>query len=132
MNENEKTKLWGLIESINYLWTNGQAEHLGPFFDENVIHVDQDYQTLTTSKEELLKSYKSFCDNAIINSFSESEEKIEIFGTTAVVSYSWNIQYEMNANSYDEKGKEILVLSKETGKWLIVWRMLVPEKQDKS
>lgn len=132
MAENEKDKIWEIIESINNLWTNGQAEHLGPFYDDKVIHADKEFETLTSTKDELLYSFKSFCDNARINSFAESEQEIEVIGTTAVASYTWSIKYDMNAKSYDEKGKELLVFSKETGKWLVVWRVLLPDKKSNS
>jgi len=126
----ESKILWGIVTSINKSWAEGDIYSIKHAFHENVVVAGPDYQHLCESKEDCIKSYEHFANNTKVKGFKEFDPVVDVFGLTAVVSYTFDVQYKMNDKDYDEKGKEVLVFSKESGKWLIVWRMLVPVQAD--
>ena len=68
---------------------------------------------------------------AIINDFKDRDPAIQIYGNTAIASYTFEMSYEMNGKSFDDVGRDIYVLKREEGKWLAVWRTIIPLSLEK-
>lgn len=86
---------------------HGRPEELGDFFTDNMVIVDAGFQLLGEGKGTCVDSYISFCRQAEILEFRTQEYIIHVAGNSAVVSYSFEINYEMNHETFRDVGKEI-------------------------
>ena len=55
--------------------------------------------------------------------FRETEYAVHVIGSTAVVSYSFEVLYEIEGKRCDEVGRERLVFALDGGRWSAMWRM---------
>jgi hypothetical protein len=44
----------------------------------------------------------------------------------AIVYYRYNTKWEMEGETFSEKGNDVMVLGRYEGKWLLIWRTLIP------
>ena len=56
--------------------------------------------------------------------------KIDVFADVAVVYYLYETKWEMDGKIFNEKGNNVMVLARNEGKWLLIWRTLIPLAQD--
>jgi ketosteroid isomerase-like protein len=121
-------EIWQIIQNINIAWSKNHTEDLHKYFHGNMVIVDPNQHPLSSGSQACIDSYKEFIDNAIVHEYKESNPVIHIFGDTAIASYRFDINYDMKGKNYIESGRDLFALNKEEGKWLAVWRMLLPNK----
>ena len=112
------------VKSLNSLWLNWEFEKLNELLSKDVTYVQPGFTGRTSGKEACISSYIDFCKEAKIHDYKESDFQADVIGETAVVTYLFEIYYEINNQAYREKGRDVFVLSKETGSWKVVWRTL--------
>ena len=122
-------ELTHIIKQINLSWREGRSERLKEYFHERMIIVSSDLKILGKGREACIRSYSDFTKQAKLQKYSESEPELHVWGNTAVVSYKYDLAWEMNGKSYDELGRDLFVFTYENGKWLAVWRKLIPDKE---
>jgi len=123
-------RLEELVREINRLWVGGNPGRLGEYFHANMIMLAPDLKVIGRGKEECVKGYEDFCQQARVANFEELKFAVDIWGDTASVSYDFDISYEMEGKNYHDTGRDLFIFSREGthGKWLAVWRILVPSK----
>lgn len=114
-----------ILRSLNQAWVSGEPEQMANFFHPQVVFVSPDLHTRMQGREACVATYKEFCDHAKVLSFSESEAAIEVWGTTAVALYHFEIRYEMNQQALHETGQDLFVFAREDGEWKAVWRTIL-------
>ncbi len=62
--------------------------------------------------------------------FKESDPDIDLWGNTAVATYSWEITYEMNGQNYHESGQDLFVLTRDEDGWRAVWWAILPSPHE--
>jgi hypothetical protein len=122
-------ELTHIIKQINLSWREGHSERLKEYFHERMMIVSSDLKILGEGSEACIRSYSDFTKQVTLKKYSESEPEIHIWGNTAIASYKYDVAWEMNGKSFDESGKDLFVFTYENGKWLAVWRKLVPDKK---
>jgi hypothetical protein len=75
-------------------------------------------------RDACVESYRQFTDAATIHAFTDSNHSIDIWDTTAVATYHFEIDYEINGARNIDRGRDLLVLTLESPGWQIVWRTL--------
>lgn len=70
-------------------------------------------------------SYRDFCSRATKRGFRIMDPAIDVFGETAIATYSYEISYELDGEGFDETGRDVFVFVRE-GSWWAVWRTLIP------
>lgn len=123
---NDREKIWQTVLRINETCKQGTGfDTLKPYFHENVAIYPPGFQHRAQGRETCLKSYEDACSQMTFQKLDALDEHIDIFGSTAVVSYQYDCVWEYKDKTLSDVGHEILVLSKEGGEWKIVWRTLV-------
>jgi hypothetical protein len=56
------------------------------------------------------------------------EPDVDIFGDTAIAVYAWNMTYELSGLEYRESGHDVFVFNRDQGRWLAVWRVMLPAR----
>jgi hypothetical protein len=118
-----ESELWGVIQTLNRAWTKeGKAEELKNFFHPNMIAITPTDRLCLVGGEVCVDSWKTFTDNSKIHKFEESEPIIRIYGggNFAIVSYYFDMEFNMNGQEIQMGGRDMFVLAKENGKWWVV------------
>lgn len=121
-------EIWQLIQRMNDAWAKGGPEDLASFFREDIVMVHPDFTQRTEGIDACVASYQDFCKQAQIRDFKINNPGIDVFGDTAIATYSYEITYEMGGEQFNDTGRDIFVFVRQSGQWRAVWRtMIIPE-----
>lgn len=126
MDLDEKKVIEQIIRNINNAWTTANFEDLNEYFHEDMIIAQPGKEIMGKGRQTCVESYRQFVNNVELKEYYESNYEINIWGNTAVVSYSYDIIYKMNNKEFDESGVDVFVFSRAENKWLAVWRSISP------
>jgi hypothetical protein len=119
-----------LLVRINDAWLKGTPENIVPAlsecFHEEVVMRGHGLAEVGRGREACAKSYEDFVRSATIRDWTMSEPAIDVWGDTATATYSWELAYEMNSQTYHDTGHDIFVFGREQGRWFVVSRLLLP------
>jgi len=99
---------------------------LGEYFHPEAVIVAPGFRKRAQGRDECMQSYKDFVAATKVTDYQESDMTVDIWGDTAVASYHYEIAWEVKGQPYRDSGRDVFVLRREGGKWLVVWRTLVP------
>jgi ketosteroid isomerase-like protein len=116
-----------LISGVSEAWLAGDASRLNQYFHGRMTINGPDLQELGAGREACVKSYEDFIRETAILEYEESEPKINLYGSTAVVVCLWKITYEMKGQKHRDEGRDLLVLVRHEGSWLVAWRAVFPQ-----
>ena len=119
-----------LLNKINDAWLAGPPDGipgvLNECFSADMVIRGPGFQAMGRGKEACVKSYVDFVRQAKVRSCTLSEPEIDHFGDTAIAAYSWEMTYELDGHEYHDSGHDLFVLARVEGRWLAVWRALLP------
>ena len=120
-----KQEIWKLMENINHTWIKDDPEKLKNFFHKDIVFLSQGFKEQGVGIDACIKSYKEFRKISKLEDFTVSNSRIDLFNNTAVVSYNFEIKYIIKQDIYNDKGRDMYIFTKEEGRWMAVWRMLM-------
>ena len=118
-----------LVTKINDAWLTGRVDELNECFDENIVMVPSGFEGRAEGRDACVASFKEFIQQARVQEYTQSEPEIDVWGSAAVATFSWEIEYEMNATSFQESGRDVYVLARAEVGWKAVWRMMIQSSQ---
>jgi ketosteroid isomerase-like protein len=114
-----------LIKILNQAWLEGKFEKIPELLHPHVVFVHPNFAGQTAGRQACAKSYADFMSQAKVLRFRDSDAQIDVFGATAIATYRFEIRYEMAGKTFDETGRDVLVLNNARDQWQVVWRCLV-------
>lgn len=124
--ENLSEEIRQVLRSINDAWIRGRLEELGQYFHEDMVITDHGFQGGGSGREACVQSYKDFVSQATIHMVKESEHVIHVWGDTALATYAFEMEYEMNGKNYHDTGRDLFVFTRTGKTWQAVWRTIIP------
>lgn len=122
----EELTVRGTLTRINQAWTQGHLEDLEKYFHKDMVIAAPGFRGGGRGKAACVAGYANFVERATITNFEESEHAIDVWGETAVAVYRFELKYEMDGKEHDENGYDVYVFTCQSGKWLAVWRTIIP------
>jgi ketosteroid isomerase-like protein len=116
------------LHDLNQAWVKGHPEQIAKYLHPQIVFASPDLKQRMLGREDCVATYVDFCSQATIHSFNESGYAIDVIGNTAVATYAFEIDYEMNGNTSHETGHDLFVFAREGGGWKAVWRTQVGAK----
>ena len=132
MTSSLSVEIWQIIQRINAAWLSGQPEHAAEFFADDIVVVQPHFQGRMQGKHAFIESYQDFMRQAKVHDYQELNPSGDVFGDTAIVSYAFDISYEMGGQTFHDTGHDLFVLVRKSGQWQAVWRTLVPNTGEAS
>jgi uncharacterized protein (TIGR02246 family) len=119
-------EIWQLVQRMNDAWAKpGGPEDLASFFREDIVMVNPGFTQRTEGRDACVASYEGFCKQAAILDLKLSNPGIDVFGDTAIATYSYEIAYEMGGERFNDTGRDVFVFVRENDRWLAVWRTMI-------
>lgn len=122
MNETQK-EVWQTILAMNKLWTvDNKAEELVNYFHANMVAITPSDKFRREGQSSCVAGWKGFTDMAKINYWKEIDPRIDVYGNGlfAIVTYRFEMSFEINAQTIEMSGRDMFSLVKENNKWWIV------------
>jgi general stress protein 26 len=129
MSQHDKIReqILGIIETMNTVFKRGTGfECLGPLFHDDVITVLPGFAARMQGRDLCVRSYEDTCSQMKLHKLDASDDHVDVYGSTAVVSYKYNYTWEYRGKRFDDDGHEIMVFVQDGGGWKMAWRTLVP------
>ncbi len=118
------------MERINRAWLNGQVEDLGPMLHPEIVMVFPGFAGWMEGREQFLAGFKDFCENAKVHEFSEHDQRSDIAGGTAVVTFRYDMVYERSGERYRSRGRDLWVFQRRGSAWIAVWRTMLDVEEE--
>ncbi len=115
-----KQEVWQTLRALNDAWTKGNPEELKNFFHKDMVAITATDRHRLEGREACFKSWNDFSRAAHIRHWEEQEPKIMVFGNTAVVTYYFDMSFDMGGQTVNLGGRDMFVFVKEDGKWWAV------------
>jgi len=126
----EREEIRRILKKINDAWVKGPSEDLAEYFHEDMVIAGPGLEESGKGRPACTASYEEFTRVAAIKDFEESELNIHIWNDTAVAHYKFTIAYEMEGRDHLDSGCDLFVFNKSEGKWIAVWRTILPGNRD--
>jgi len=124
--QGEEKNIKNTLQHINNAWTQGHLTELGKYFHDNMVIQGPGFHDAIKGKRNCVKHYEDFSTHTNIISFKDSEYVINCWGSTAVASYKFDIEFEADGNTREESGHELYTFVEEANVWKAVWSTIVP------
>lgn len=113
-----------LLERLERSWRDGDEASLRSCLHPDVVFAGPEHQEIARGRDACVGSYMDFMKSAKVHAYSAGEPTIRVWGTTAVASYGWTMDYEIDSGRSLERGEDLLVLEDSGPGWRVVWRGL--------
>jgi hypothetical protein len=81
------------------------------------------------AREVVIESYRQFVEQSVLHRFELKQPELDVFGTTAIASCPYTIDYEIGGRRWIGDGRDLLVLHRGDEGWKVVWRSLFPGEE---
>jgi hypothetical protein len=112
--------VWQTLRALNDAWTKGNPDDLIGYFHPNMVAITATDRERLEGREACVAGWKHFAQAARIHHWRELEPRIQVYGHTAVVTYYFDMSFDMGGQTVMLGGRDMFVFVKEGGKWLAV------------
>ena len=119
-NEHE---VWATVQAMNRCWTCGNLEHLEDlrdYFHAKMVAITPTDRLRVEGREACIAGWSGFARAAAIRHWTENEPKIHIYNDTAVVTYYFDMAFDVGGEKVALGGRDMLIMVKEDGRWQVV------------
>ncbi len=127
-----KENVWQTIQAMNRAWTvKGDVDDLKNYFHNDMVAITPTARERLEGKDACIAGWKSFVETTKIHHWKENDPKVQIYGNGkfAVVTYYFDMAFDMNGQTIKMGGRDMLALVEENGKWWIVADQFSPYPQ---
>lgn len=119
-----------VVERLNRAWRSGRFAELDEVFDPEVVLVPPGSGSRVLGRDAVVQSYREFTTQAAVHRFDMDPPEIDQFGTTAIASCPYSIEYEIEGRRWRGSGHDLLVLRRGESGWRVVWRTMLPGPEE--
>jgi ketosteroid isomerase-like protein len=123
--EDARAAVRRVVEALNRAWMEGRGDAVRNLLRDDVVFVQPGFGARVEGAAACVRTYVEFTKAAEVQGFAPAEMSIDLFGSTAMVSYRFGIHYVVGGQEYRESGRELLVLTATAGGWKVAWRTLL-------
>ncbi|TFG63244.1 MAG: DUF4440 domain-containing protein [Gemmatimonadales bacterium] len=121
-----------VVRQMNELWLSKRYDEIGELLSEHAVIAPPGSGGRVHGRSAYVQSYRDYDQAAATHEFSPGEAEIDIVGDVAVAVCPFFVVHEMQGKTHREQGRDVLVLSRTTGKWSVVWRTMLTESSEES
>ncbi|MCX9154807.1 nuclear transport factor 2 family protein [Niveibacterium sp. 24ML] len=113
-------QVWDTVAALNAAWTFGNPDELADYFHPRMLAITPVDRLRRIGAESCIAGWKGFRESAQIHRFDVSDPVVELFGDAAVVSYYYDMSFDMGGQTIDTGGRDLFFLIREAGRWWVV------------
>ena len=126
-----ENQIMKVIRTINETCMKGKGfDKITPLFREDFTIVQPGFAARARGRDICLRSYEDACSQMTFEKLDASDELIDVYGSTAVVSYRYDCVWKFQGKRFEDDGHEILVFAKNDKGWQVIWRTVIPGSRE--
>lgn len=110
-------EVWSTIRALNDAWTKGNPDTLAEYFHPQMLAVTPTDRLRREGAEQCIAGWRAFAEATHIHHWREVAPIIHVYGNAAVVSYYYDIAFDMGGQRFEEGGRDLFFLVRENGRW---------------
>ncbi len=115
-----KQEVLEAVQGLNRAWTTGNVDALKGYFHRDMVAITPTEDKRLEGKEACIDAWEAFVKAAKIRYWKEFDHKIQLYENTAVVTYYFDMSFDMGGQNITMGGRDMFVMVKEHGQWLAV------------
>jgi hypothetical protein len=118
-----KKEVWRTVEALNRAWVEeGDTEKLREYFHPDMVAITPVDREPLEGAEACVAGWKAFVEAARIIEWKTSAPLVRLYGggRFAVVTYYFDMTFEMGGRTVRSAGRDMFALVLEDGRWLAV------------
>lgn len=115
-----QTEVWATLRALNDAWTQGDGSSLAECFHPNMVAITATDRLRLAGRDACLASWQGFVRATRIHRWREIDPLVQIYGDTAVVTYYFDMAFDMAGRTVELGGRDMFVFVREDGRWLAV------------
>ena len=128
--EGSRQDVQKLVRQLAAAWREGDVEALRALLDERAVFVQPPPGGRLEGREACVESVRRFAASAEVLDYTEDEVHVDAWSDTAVATYRWRMAYSPGGGGGGaikrEAGRDVLVVRRKAGRWVVVWRTVTP------
>ena len=124
-----KQEVWRTLRALNDAWTEGNPKDLTNYFHKDMVAITATDRERLEGRDACVAAWSAFAQAARIHHWREGDPKIQIYGDTAVVTYYFDMSFDMGGRKVDMGGRDMFVFVRQNGKWWAVADQFSPYPQ---
>lgn len=129
MQETVKQEVWKTLRKLNDCWTKGDGSGLVNHFHENMVAITATKRERLVGRDACVADWMGFAKAAKIHYWKETDPKIDLFDNTAIVTYYFDMSFDIGGQSINMGGRDMYIFVKEDNKWWAVADQFSPYPQ---
>jgi hypothetical protein len=113
-------EVWKTVLELNDCWTKGDGSRLVDYFHPRMVAITPTTRERIFGQKACVAGWMEFAKTAKTHYLKEIDPQIELFGNTAVVTYDFDMSFDMHGQTITMSGRDMLTLVKENDKWWVV------------
>jgi len=117
-----KEDVWRTVQAMNKAWAvDGNADELKNYFHENMVAITATDRERLSGRDACIAGWKGFVESTKIHSWKEIDPEIQLYGggTFAIVTYYFDMSFDMGGQTIELGGRDMFALVNENGRWWI-------------
>jgi hypothetical protein len=116
----DSQEIWHTLRALNIAWTKGNPDDLKRYFHPDMVAITATDRLRLTGRDACIQSWKDFAAAATIHHWAETDPLISVYGGAAVVTYYFDMSFDMNGRRIQSAGRDMFMFVREDGRWLAV------------
>ena len=114
------------VRALDSCWIEGRFEDLPLYLSDDVVFVAPGSKTRFEGITHAIESYRQFVAHSQIRGFSARNYVVTRRRDTVIIEYDWEMTWTGDQSIHHETGRELLVLTRRSDEWRVVWRTQLP------
>ena len=112
-----KEEALAFVKALNEAWTKGGGGALAGYFHPRMVAIGANDRRILRGRDACLASWQNFTEAAKVHRWQEIDPDVQLYGNTAIVTYYYDMSFDMNGRTIETGGRDMFVLVKENGRW---------------
>ena len=118
--ESVKQEVWNTLRELNDSWTKGDGTGLVNYFHKDMVAITPTKRERLMGRDACVADWMGFAKAAKIHYWKEIDPQITLFGNTAIVTYYFDMRFDMGGQPTQMGGRDMFVFVQENDKWVAV------------
>lgn len=121
-----------VVREINEHWRAKRYDLIGALLGKDAVIASPGFEHRIRGREAYVQSYRDYDDTATTLEFDAGSPEVDVVDDVAVAVYPFHVIYEIGGTTFREHGHDVLVLSRTSGSWKVVWRTMQVNPADEN
>jgi ketosteroid isomerase-like protein len=117
----EGDELWKRVQASNVAWLRGEPRAVEDLFAADVVMITPDMRRIE-GRAAMVQGFVDYVSQVRTQHFREIEHSVDVHGDVAVLTYTFDVRYQVEETTFQDHGQEVLVFARRGNRFEAIWR----------